>query len=111
MAYPSLTSQLCIGGVYVRLLLEGGDPSESQWSLPPRQYCGKVIWQRGDDGTMPVHGNSSMVLAATHDTCCEQPYCFDVSLRRVCLGGPTSSATPPQEQAQIVSRLVAVHGL
>jgi hypothetical protein len=28
VAYPSTNSQLCIGGVYVRLLLEGGDPSE-----------------------------------------------------------------------------------
>lgn len=28
VAYPSLASQLCIGGVYVRLLLEGGDKSE-----------------------------------------------------------------------------------
>lgn len=28
VAYPSTASQLCIGGVYVRLLLEGGDPSE-----------------------------------------------------------------------------------
>lgn len=28
MSYPSLNNQLCIGGVYVRLLLEGGDASE-----------------------------------------------------------------------------------
>lgn len=28
MLYPSLSGQLCIGGVYVRLLLEGGDASE-----------------------------------------------------------------------------------
>lgn len=28
MTYPSLDNQLCIGGVYVRLLLEGGDASE-----------------------------------------------------------------------------------
>jgi DnaJ family protein C protein 13 len=26
--FPSLDNQLCIGGVYVRLLLEGGDASE-----------------------------------------------------------------------------------
>ena len=25
VAYPSLASQLCIGGVYVRLLLDGAD--------------------------------------------------------------------------------------
>lgn len=28
MSYPCLNDQLCIGGVYVRLLLEGGDASE-----------------------------------------------------------------------------------
>lgn len=27
VSYPSLSNQLCIGGVYVRLLLEGGDAS------------------------------------------------------------------------------------
>ena len=27
VTYPSLSNQLCIGGVYVRLLLEGGDAS------------------------------------------------------------------------------------
>jgi DnaJ family protein C protein 13 len=31
VAYPSTNSQLCIGGVYVRLLLEGGDPSVLRW--------------------------------------------------------------------------------
>ena len=29
VSYPSLDNQLCIGGVYVRLLLEGGDASKT----------------------------------------------------------------------------------
>jgi hypothetical protein len=37
VAYPSLSSQLCIGGVYVRLLLEGGDTSE-------RGLGGSKVW-------------------------------------------------------------------
>lgn len=33
VAYPSLTPQLCIGGVYVRLLLDGIDQVSQE---PPR---------------------------------------------------------------------------
>ncbi|WIA10346.1 hypothetical protein OEZ85_010538 [Tetradesmus obliquus] len=33
VAYPSTASQLCIGGVYVRLLLEGGDPTAANGYL------------------------------------------------------------------------------
>lgn len=55
VSYPSLGNQLCIGGVYVRLLLEGGDASK-RWLTMPAKRLDRLVAECQEEACSVVTG-------------------------------------------------------